>query len=177
MEFVGKVTIEMACSINGLIATEDGNEDFLSYRGWEIMIELLKEYDVLIWGRKTWDNIISWGDEYLKDLKDLNIIVLSRKNSETNGLPNVIYCNSIDECLKVCKKMKYGKLFISGGATINNAFMEKGIVDNIILNYNPYVLNKGIPLFEGNYFENKLKLEKIIKEKEDIVQVHYSIVK
>ena len=110
-------------------------------------------------------------------MKDLNIIVLSRKNSETNGQPNVIYCNSIDECLKVCEKMKYEKLFISGGATINNAFMEKGIVDNIILNYNPYVLNKGIPLFEGNYFENKLKLEKIIKEKEDIVQVHYSIVK
>ena len=115
----------MACSMNGLIATEDGNEDFLSDRGWKIMLELLKEYDVLIWGRKTWDNIISWGDEYLKDLKDLNIIVLSRKNSETNGLPNVIYRNSIDECLKVCEKMKYGKLFISGGATINNAFMEK----------------------------------------------------
>lgn len=71
------------------------------------MLELLKEYDVLIWGRKTWENIISWRDEYLKDLKDLNIIVLSRKNSETNGLPNVIYCNSIDECLKVCEKMKY----------------------------------------------------------------------
>ena len=90
MEFVGKVTIEMACSINGLIATEDGNEDFLSERGWEIMLEFLEKYDVLIWGRKTWDNIISWGDEYLKDLKDLNIIVLSRKNSETNGLLNVI---------------------------------------------------------------------------------------
>lgn len=177
MNFKGKVTIEMACSINGLIATEDGNEDFLSYRGWEIMLELLKEYDVLIWGRKTWDNIISWGDEYLNDLKNLNIIILSSRKKETNKFPNVIYCNSIDECLKVCEKMKYGKLFISGGATINNAFMERGIVDNIILNYNPYVLNKGIPLFEGNYFENKLKLEKIIKEKEDIVQVHYSIVK
>lgn len=28
-----KITIEMPCSINGLIATEDGNEDFLSDRG------------------------------------------------------------------------------------------------------------------------------------------------
>ncbi len=73
--------------------------------------------------------------------------------------------------------MKYKKLFISGGATVNNAFMKKGIVDNIILNYNPFVLNKGIPLFKGEYFENKLKLEKVIKEKEDIVQAHYSIVK
>ena len=76
MEFVGKVTIEMACSINGLIATEDGNEDFLSDRGWKIMLELLKEYDVLIWGRKTWDNIISWGDEYLNSLPSCDQSIL-----------------------------------------------------------------------------------------------------
>ena len=77
----------------------------------------------------------------------------------------------------MCEKLKYKKIFVSGGASINNAFMEKGIVDEIILNYNPFVLNKGIPLFKGDYFENKLKLEKIIKEKDDIVQIHYSVVK
>lgn len=42
--------------------------------------------------------------------------------------------------------------------------MEKGIVDNIILNYNPFIVNKGNPLFKGNYFENKLKLVKVLKE-------------
>lgn len=172
-----KIAIEMACSINGIIATEDGNEDFLSYRGWKIMLELLEEYDVLIWGRKTWDNILSWGDEYLKDLKNINIIILSEMNKQENKLKNVTFCNSIDNCLKVCEKLEYEKLFISGGASINNAFMEKGIVDNIILNYNPFVLNNGIPLFKGNYFENKLKLEKVVKEKEDIIQVHYSVIK
>lgn len=171
-----KITIEMACSINGLIATEDGNEEFLSYRGWEIMLEFLKEYDVLIWGRKTWENILSWGNDYVNDLKDINIIILSEKNNKQNEFSNVTYCNSIENCLKVCDSLKYEKLFISGGATINNAFMEKGIVDSIILNYNPFVLNKGIPLFKGNYFENKLKLEKVVKEKEDIVQVHYSVI-
>ena len=51
-----------------------------------------------------------------------------------------------------------------------------GIVDEIILNYNPFILNKGIPLFSGNYFENKLKLEKVVREKEDIVQVHYKVI-
>lgn len=173
---IKKITIEMACSINGLIATEDGNEDFLAYRGWEIMLEFLKEYDVLIWGRKTWENILSWGDDYLNDLKDINIIILSEKSKQQNKFQNVVYCNSIEDCLKLCEKLKYEKLFISGGATINNAFMEKGIVNNIILNYNPFVLNKGIPLFKGNYFENKLKLEKIVREQEDIVQVHYSVI-
>lgn len=172
-----KITIEMACSINGLIATEDGNEEFLSFRGWEIMLEFLKEYDVLIWGRKTWDNIVSWDEEYLNDLKPIKIIILTSEENRKSEFSNVTYCNSINECLSICEKLGYEKLFISGGATVNNAFMEKGIVDNIILNYNPYVLNKGIPLFTGTYFENKLKLEKIVKEKEDIVQVHYSVIR
>ena len=172
-----KITVEMACSINGLIATEDGNEDFLSNRGWEIMLEFLKEYDVLIWGRKTLYNIVSWVNEYLNYLKHINLIILSKDNKPKNNFANVTYCSSIEDCLQVCEKMKYEKLFISGGATVNNAFMEKGIVDNVILNYNPFVLNKGIPLFKGNYFENKLKLEKVVKEQDDIVQVHYSVLK
>ena len=65
----------------------------------------------------------------------------------------------------------------AGGANLALNLLFNGQVDNIILNYNPFVLNKGIPLFKGNYFENKLKLEKIVKEKDDIVQVHYSVVK
>ncbi|MCI8393084.1 MAG: hypothetical protein HFJ23_04590, partial [Clostridia bacterium] len=140
------------------------------------MLEFLKEYDVLIWGRKTWENVLSWGDHYINDLKNINIIILSETSKQTNEFSNVTYCKSIDSCLKVCEKMQYKKLFVSGGATINNAFMEKGIVDNIILNYNPFVLSKGIPLFKGNYFENRLRLEKIVREKEAIVQVHYSVI-
>lgn len=172
-----KITVEMACSINGLIATEEGNEDFLSERGWEIMLEFLKEYDVLVWGRKTWDNIISWGDEYVKALEKINIIILSQNTEQANNFTNVRYSNSIDNCLEMCEKLGYEKIFISGGATVNNAFMEKGVVDSIILNYNPFVLNKGVPLFIGNYFENRLKLEKVVHERDDIVQVHYSVKK
>lgn len=171
-----KITVEMACSINGLIATEDGNEDFLSYRGWEIMLEFLKEYDVLVWGRKTWDNILSWGDDYINDLKNINIIILTTQNKyETTEKIN--FCASVEEVLKLCEKLNFEKIFISGGATVNNLFMERNLVDNIILNYNPYVLNKGIPLFIGNSFENKLKLDKVVKEKDDIVQVHYEVIK
>ena len=177
MSNIKKITLEMACSINGIIATEDGNEDFLSYRGWKIMIELLKKYDVLIWGRKTWDNILSWEEGYINDLKDINIIILTSKKHTKSEFSNVTYCNSVKECLELCEKLKYERLLISGGAKVNNAFINKGIVDDIILNYNPVVLNKGIPLFMGDYFESRLKLEEVVKEKQGILQVHYSIIK
>ena len=130
------------------------------------MLELLEEYDVLIFGRKTWDNILSWDIRYLQDLEKVKIIILSSKmNGNNNEFSNVIYCNCIEDCLNTCEKLKYDRIFISGGAMINNSFMEMGIVDEIILNYNPFILNKGIPLFSGNYFENQ-----------DIVQVHYKVI-
>lgn len=172
-----EITIEMACSINGFIATETGNEDFLLHRNYEIMLEFLKEYDVLIWGRVTFENVLSWGENYLNDLKDISVIVLSRNGTKKINLPNIYYCNSLQDVLDLCNKKGYKKLFISGGATINNLFMEHKLVDKIILNYNPYILNKGIPLFKGSYFENKLELEKVIEEKEGIIQVHYRVYK
>lgn len=172
-----EITVEMACSINGIIADENGKEDFLSHRGWEIMLEFMQEYDVLIWGRKTFESVICWGESYIKDLKPINIIVLGKNKEIKTDLNNVFYCSSIEECLDICEKNNFKKILVSGGANTNNHFLRENVVDKIILNYNPFVLNKGMGLFEGEYFENKLELEKVIKEKEDILQVHYKIKK
>lgn len=55
--------------------------------------------------------------------------------------------------------------------------MKNNLIDEIILNYNPYVLNKGINLFEGDYFEQELQLDKVIQEKEGIIQVWFKVKK
>lgn len=169
-----KITIEMASSINGLIATPEGNEDFLSERGYQIMLEFLKDYDCLVWGNTTFENVKSWGDDYLKDLKDTTVIIFS-KTKKDSAYENVIYCNSLEEFFNLCKTKNIKKVFISGGAHINSLFMKNNLVDEIIINYNPYVLSKGINLFEGEDFENKLELEKVIKEQADIVQIWYKV--
>lgn len=75
-----------------------------------------------------------------------------------------------------CNEHNYKKILVSGGATVNDVFMEKNIVNKIVLNYNPYVLSKGVPLFSGNYFKSKLKLGEIVKESEDIMQIHYNVI-
>ncbi len=169
-----KITVEMACSINGLIATENGDENFLSDRNYQIMLDFLKEYDCLVWGNTTFKNVISWGGEYLQDLKDTFVIVFSKEEIKSN-YSNVIYVKSISEFIEECKKRKFQKIFVSGGAHTNTLFFENNLVDEVIINYNPYVLNKGINLFEGNYFERKLKLQKVVEEKEGIVQVWYKV--
>lgn len=171
-----KITVEMACSANGLIATEKGNEDFLSNRNYQIMLEFLKEYDCLVWGNTTFRNVVSWGDNYINDLKDIIVIVFSKEEVKS-GYTNVMYCNSLDHFNQICIEKKLDKILISGGAHINTLFLKNDMVDNIIINYNPYILNKGINLFEGDYFEKELELCDIKKEQEGIVQLWYQVKK
>lgn len=171
-----KITVEMACSANGLIATEKGNEDFLSNRNYQIMLEFLKEYDCLVWGNTTFRNVVSWGDNYINDLKDI-IVIVFLKEEVKSGYTNVMYCNSLDHFKQICIEKKFDKILISGGAHINTLFLKNDMVDNIIINYNPYILNKGINLFEGDYFEKELELYDIKKEQEGIVQLWYQVKK
>ena len=171
-----QITIEMACSINGIIATENGNEDFLSERNYQIMLDFLKEYDCLVWGNTTFKNVISWGDNYINDLKNITVIVFS-KTEKNSRYDNVVYCDSIEQFKNICKIRKINKIFVSGGANINNLFLKNNLVDNIIINYNPYVINKGINLFEGEFLERKLSLDKVVNEQEGIVQIWYNVEK
>lgn len=156
--------------------TENGNEDFLSDRNYKIMLEFLKDYDCLVWGNATFKNVISWGNEYISDLKNVTLIVFS-KQYIISSYENVIYCNSLDMFHKICSERNLKRIFVSGGAHINTLFLKNNLVDDIIINYNPFVLNKGINLFEGDYFEKKLTLYQIRKEQEDIIQVWYKVKK
>ena len=169
-----EVTIEMAASINGLIATEEGSEDFLSDRNYQIMLDFLKEQDCLVYGNTTFKNVISWGEDYINALKDTTVIIIS-KTKQTSNYKNVIYVDSIEEFKKVCKEKNLNKIFVSGGAHINTLFLENNLANRIIINYNPYLLTKGINLFEGNYLEKELQLEKVVKEEEGIVQIWYKV--
>ena len=168
-------TIEMACAINGFIADENGKEDFLSNRNYQIMIEFLKNYDCLVWGNTTFENVKSWGQKYIDDLRFTKLVIFSRTKKE--NFDNVFYVSSIDEFKSLCKKLNLNNVFVSGGATINSMFLENNLVDDIIINYNPYLLTNGINLFKSSNVEKKLKLKYIKKESEDIVQICYDIVK
>ncbi len=169
-----EVTIEMAASINGLIATEEGSEDFLSDRNYQIMLDFLKEQDCLVYGNTTFKNVISWGEDYINALKDTTVIIFS-KTKQTFNYKNVIYVDSIEEFKKVCKEKNLNKIFVSGGAHTNTLFLENNLANRIIINYNPYLLTKGINLFEGNYLEKELQLEKVVKEEEGIIQIWYKV--
>ena len=55
--------------------------------------------------------------------------------------------------------------------------MEDGLIDEIYLDIEPIIFGKGIKLFADNNFEVKLKLLGIRNLTEDILQLHYKVLK
>ncbi len=78
-------------------------------------------------------------------------------------------------------RMKTGKSFekvlITGGAKINSAFAKANLLDEIILNVEPVLVGRGIPLFAPQDFEIKMKLIFTEKTESGIVFLKYEIQK
>ena len=54
----------MAISANGIIATETGDEEFLSHENWEKFCELAREFGNFIVGRNTLRGSQKWDGGY-----------------------------------------------------------------------------------------------------------------
>ncbi|MBD3362333.1 hypothetical protein GF362_01280 [Candidatus Dojkabacteria bacterium] len=171
-----KTTLFMAVSVNGYVADTDGGEDFLSHENWLTMKSFLKEYGNMIWGRKTYEAVQGWGSKYMDDLVNIDLVVLS-KDMKNPTKDNVTYSESPAEALRVLRAKNYEKAFLSGGATLNSAFLEAKLINELILNVNPVIVSGGIPLFKS--FNNqiyRLKFQSSDEIKGDILQLRYKVI-
>ncbi len=91
--------------------------------------------------------------------------------------------NKIDtkKLLRILQKQNIKSILLEGGGTLNWEFIHKGLVDELIVTITPYVVGgkDATTLVEGDGFSKianstKLKLQSIIRQKNEIV-LHYYI--
>jgi len=119
------------------------------------------------------------------------IIAVSKKASKRNLTRLAKYPlqivvsgqNKVDtkKLLRILQKQNIKTILLEGGGTLNWEFIHKGLVDELIITIAPYVVGgkDAITLVEGNGFSkiatsSKLKLQNIIRQKNEIV-LHYYI--
>lgn len=172
-----KTTLYMAISANGIIATESGNEDFLSHQNWEMFCDLAREFGNFIVGRKTYEAVKRWDDGY--DFDDLvgveKIIISKNKNLELDE--GYILASSPNDALSKLSDKGFEKSLITGGANINSEFAKANLLDEVMLNVEPVLVGKGIPLFAPQDFEIKTKLVSVKQSESGIVTLKYVVLK
>lgn len=130
--------------------------------------ELLRNYDTLLFGRKTYE----LGKEYwttdLATKADENPVVIDQMNNFNKVLfsttlenpdwgKTTVYNGDIVEAVTELKQQPGGDLFIIGSTSVRSVLLQAGLIDRIKIWYFPLILGAGNSLFTG--FGDRIKLE------------------
>lgn len=148
-----KASINIALSIDGMIAESDGGIDWLnnqpSIEGEDMGFQVfLNSVDVMIMGRNTFEKVVSFGPDAWA-YGDLPIVVLSRGTVQIpKHLQKTVSSSSLGPKALVTKLERegYEHAYVDGGYTIRQ-FMKQGLIQQLTLTTVPIILGDGISLF------------------------------
>lgn len=169
-----QVILYIAMSLDGYIAKDADNLDFLSlverpgedygYTAFQA------EVDTLIWGRKTYDKVLSFGIPFPH--KDKRCIVLSR--TKTGRDENVEFFNGAVKDLIATLQQQPGKsIYCDGGGELVYELLKDALIDRLIISIIPHLVGNGVRLFKDGRPEQYLKLTRSSTFPSGLVQLWY----
>jgi len=166
----------------------DHTKQFVDEEPLEYSAHLLQGADLLVFGRKTYQLMVPYWPEVLKNpsatkadhefaraFDSINKIVFSRSlDSAEDRNTRIVRTNLRDEILKL--KQEQGKNILVGGVDIPSQLMELGLVDEYLFIIGPVLAGAGRRLLEGVSLPEKLQLKLVDSKffKSGCVALHYS---
>ena len=168
-----KIVLYIAMSLDGCIARENGDIDWLSMvesrnedYGYK---EFLKSVDTVIMGRRTYDQVLTFGDFPYKDKK---CYVISRTTRPKNDYVE-FWSGDICKLISEIQQKDGLNIWLVGGAQIVGEFLSKKLIDKYIISVIPILLGKGILLFRRDRPEIRLQLCRNVAYPSGLVQLTY----
>jgi dihydrofolate reductase len=166
----------------------DHTKQFVDEEPLEYNAHLLQGADLLVFGRKTYQLMVPYWPEVLKNPSEtkaehefarafdsINKLVFSRSlNSAEGGNTRIVRKNLRDEILKL--KQEQGKNILVGGVDIPSQLIELGLIDEYRFVVGPIIAGAGRRLLEGISLQEKLQLKLVDSKffKSGCVALHYS---
>ncbi len=166
-----KLTLFIACSLDGYIAREDGGVDWLFTDADYGYRRFFRSIDTMLMGRKTYEKALELGD---RSYGEKRWIVFSRR--KMRGPEAVSFERDPVAAARRLKRGKGKGIWLVGGSQLLSALLEAGLVDEMMIFVHPIILGKGIPLFR-TLSERKLKLSGSKRFRSGLVLLHYEAAK
>jgi dihydrofolate reductase len=159
MERESKVVLYIATSLDGYIARDNGDIDWLSIvqtpgedYGYN---QFIKSVDTVIMGRKTYEKVVSFGIGFPHRNKSCYVLTRSGRTGDENV---EFYSGDVESLIQDIRRKRDGNIFVDGGAEIIHEFMLKDLIDVFVISVVPVLLGSGIRLFREGWKEKKLAL-------------------
>lgn len=148
------VVLQLASSLDGYIAREDGSVDFLNQENETLskdFTNFLSTIDVIVMGRGSYLKMLEFGD---LPFKDKQIFVMSSTLKESPYSHVTITNQSIGEWIN----HDHGRIWLFGGSKLIQSFINLNLIDEFQIHIVPHIIGRGMPLFLPSKSVMNLKL-------------------
>lgn len=170
---MGKIILNLATSLDGFIAEENGSvdwlNDFLKPEEDYGMNAFFKQCGTAIMGAKTYEQTLSFHYWY----GDMDGIVFTSR--ELPGLDgrSIRFVDGDPKEIVFSLKKKEKDSWLVGGASLIAQFINNNLLDEIIITIVPRLIGKGIPLCSDLNEIQKLKLQETKSFSDGVIQLKY----
>jgi len=158
---MSKVYLYIAATLDSYIASPDGSIDWLKGDLDYGYNEFIANIDTVIMGRKTYEQVLTFGDYPYSRQK--SFILASAGFRSSNDSITIISEGFTDFAKNIA--VTGGNIWIVGGAATILLFTELDLIDEYIIFTVPMLIGNGIPLF--NPFKRQIDLDLVEAKRYD----------
>ncbi len=168
-----RVVLIMTMTADGFISRDAGDA-----AGW------VEEYDKLFFDKTTRSiGTVIIGANSFSQLPEpfegrRTIVMTSNPNTE-KAIPNVLEFSNLEpqELLNSLEDEGVTEVAIIGGSQVNSSFLQERLIDELYLTVAPLLFGKGLSLAPEYDLDQKLQLIDEEKLSENVVLLHYEVLK
>ncbi|MDH5609933.1 MAG: dihydrofolate reductase family protein [Cyclobacteriaceae bacterium] len=141
-----KIILFIASSLDGYIARENENIDWLFSDQDYGYTAFLHTIDTVLMGGKTYRQILGFGGDFPYASKNCYVFthdILLQSNEEVTFIHH-----DIIDFVKELKEKKGKDIWLIGGSQINGLLQRHGLIDEIQLFLHPVLIGNGIRVFD-----------------------------
>jgi dihydrofolate reductase len=173
-----KLILGLAITLDGYIEGPNGEYDWCFTDQDYGLKEFFTRVDAIFIGRKSYEMLQQYADsnngETVPGMPVMTEYVFSRTLTSVKKGAVLISENSIREARRI--KEQPGKyIWLYGGASLTDALLKEGLVDELWLSVHPILLGSGKPLFRENDSRTTIGLLECKTYESGLVSLRYRI--
>jgi dihydrofolate reductase len=177
-----KIVVYIATSADGYIARPDGDVEWLNRRPHTVdygMGAFYPTVDTILWGRKTYDWLLSYFRKRRKrtGLFDTNVAnyVFSRRPPKQVASGAEFVSEPVKEFAQRLRSTPGKHIWMMGGGELIASFLDEGEIDEFDIHVMPVFIGEGIPLVAPRHRDIELRLLATKKFADGVVRLRYAV--
>ncbi|HVO13430.1 MAG TPA: dihydrofolate reductase family protein [Vicinamibacteria bacterium] len=173
-----KVVVSVATSADGYIARKDGAVEWLDRprpRGDYGMPAFMRSVDTVLWGRKTYEMALGFGQAARAGIGHARNCVFSTRPPASMAPGFELVREPLPEFMRALRAREGRDVWVMGGAGLIASLLDVGEVDAIVVHVVPVLIGEGIPLLAPQHRLVPLRLASVREFADGVVRLHYLV--